>query len=130
MKQQPEYILQCQVAQYLRIQYPNVLFLSDTVASIKLTIPQQLRNKKIQKDGFRCPDLLILEPLGGYSGLFIELKAKEIYKKNGELLKNEHVEAQHRTLEELSLKGYHACFAVGFDQAKKIIDNYMNFKIK
>jgi len=130
MKQQPEYILQCQVAQYLRIQYPNVLFLSDTVASIKLTIPQQLRNKKIQKDGFRCPDLLILEPLGGYSGLFIELKSKKIYKKNGELLKNEHVEAQNRTIKELLKKGYYACFAVGFNESKQIIDNYMKIKIK
>lgn len=80
-KQQPEYNLQTQIVQYLELQYKDVLFLSDTIAFLKLTIPQQLRNKKIQKTNFKCPDILILEPKGKYSGLFIELKAKDIYKK-------------------------------------------------
>lgn len=126
-KQQPEYNLQTQIVQYLELQYKDVLFLSDTIAFLKLTIPQQLRNKKIQKTNFKCPDILILEPKGKYSGLFIELKAKDIYKKNStELLKNEHVEEQAKWLKRLKEKGYYACFGIGFEQTKKIIDNYIN----
>jgi len=126
MKQQPEYNLQTQITQYLELQYPNVLFISDTIAFLKLTIPQQVRNKKIQKRGFKCPDLLILEPNNKYTGLFIELKAKDIYKKNSnELLKNEHVEEQARYIDILNKKGYFATFGIGFESCKKIIDNYM-----
>lgn len=126
-KQQPEYNLQTQIVQYLELQYKDVLFLSDTVAFLKLTIPQQMRNKKIQKSGFKCPDILILEPKGKYAGLFIELKVKDIFKKHtNQLLSNAHVEAQAECIEKLKEKGYYACFGIGFEQTKKIIDNYIN----
>ena len=125
MKQQPEYILQKAVCQYISIQYPNVMFLSDTIAAVRLTIPQQIRNKAIQKEGFKCPDLLILHPNKYFSGLFIELKAKTPYKGNGEILKNIHLEAQQETLNKLNYLGYHACFVWSFEDCKHIIDNYM-----
>lgn len=125
MKNQPEYELQKAICYYLETQYKDVLFLSDTVASVKLTFPQQARNKKVQKSGFACPDLLILEPRNGYSGLLIELKAKSPLKKNGELLKSEHLEKQQRTIDKLNKKGYLSMFSTGFDETKKIIDNYL-----
>jgi len=126
MKQQPEYKLQTQVCEYLERQYPKVLFLSDTVASVKLTFAQQNRNKKIQKHGFKCPDLIILHPNDKFHGLFIELKAKSPFKKDGvTLLSNEHIEEQNSTLNELLSKGYFATFAWSFEMAKEIIDNYL-----
>jgi hypothetical protein len=125
MKKQPEYELQKAICYYLESQYKDVLFLSDTVASVKLTFPQQARNKKIQKTGFACPDLLILEPRNGYNGLFIELKSKSPFKKNGELLKSDHLEKQQRTIDRLNKKGYLSMFSTGFDGTKKIIDNYL-----
>ena len=128
MKQQPEYILQTQVCAYLRAAYSDVLFMSDTIAAVRLTIPQQVRNAKLQKKGFKCPDILVFKPNGLFKMLFLELKAKDIYKKNGELLKNEHVEAQFETIKQLNSLGYFASFAVGFDEAKKIIDDYMKIK--
>lgn len=125
-KEQPEFQLQKQVCQYLRMAYPKVMFLSDTIASIKLTIPQQVRNKQIQKEGFKCPDLIILHPNKTQFGLFIELKAKSPYKKNGyELLSNEHIEEQAETLKKLNQLGYVAGFAWDFQQCKTIIDLYM-----
>lgn len=125
-KEQPEYQLQKQVCQYLNIQYPKVMYLSDTVAAVKLTIPQQVRNKAIQKEGFKCPDLLILQPNKYNSGLFIELKAKTPYKSNGfVLLSNPHVEAQAETLNQLNKIGYYACFSWSFEDCKSIIDSYM-----
>lgn len=120
-----EYILQGQICQYLELQYKDVSFISDTIANVKLTIPQQVRNKKIQKEDFKCPDLLILEPRNGYAGLFIELKTKSPFKKNGELYKNDHLEGQQKSLNDLEDKGYKTCFSWGFDRTKKIIDTYL-----
>lgn len=127
-KQQPEYRLQCQVCQYIDFQYPEVMYISDTIASVKLTIPQQVRNKKIQKDGFKCPDLLIFESRNGYHGLFIELKVETPFKKDGTLKKNEHLDGQQKTINRLKAKGYKALFSWGFEMTKKIIDDYLNLE--
>lgn len=121
----PEYLLQCSVCAYLKLQFPTVLFLSDTIANIRLTIGQSMRNKKIQKEDFKTPDLLILQPNKNYHGLFIELKVKSPYKKDGTLLKDEHLEGQLKTIKALRRLGYMADFAVGFDQARAMIDAYM-----
>lgn len=125
MKNQPEYELQKHICDYLRVQYPDVLFLSDTVASVRLTIPQQMRNKAIQKNGFACPDLIILEPKNGFNGLFIELKVQSPFKKNGELLKSDHLHRQQKTIDDLNKKGFKACFSWGFEMTKQIIDEYL-----
>lgn len=125
----PEFTLQKQVCKFLDIQFPKALYLSDTVASVKLTAPQQIRNKSIQKEGFKCPDLLILEPVGNFKGLFIELKTETPFKKNGEIKKNEHLEGQLKTINELKERGYHATFSWGFDMTIKIISDYFNQRI-
>ena len=125
-KEQPEYTLQKQVCKYLNMQYPNVMYLSDTIAAVKLTFPQQARNKAIQKEGFKCPDLVILQPNDLYGGLFIELKSKTPYKGDGiNLLSNPHNEAQYETIKNLVGQGYYACFAWSFEQCKLIIDTYL-----
>jgi hypothetical protein len=125
MKRQPEYHLQVAVCNWLDLQFPQLLYMSDTVAALKLTMGQAMRNKKIQKDGFKTPDLIIFEPRGKYHGLFIELKVKSPFKKNGELLKSEHLEGQQKTINDLIERGYYATFATGFDETIGIIENYM-----
>jgi len=125
-KKQPEFELQKSICKWLDLQYPNILYLSDTIASVKLTMPQQQRNKSIQKKGFKCPDLLILQPNDIYHGLFIELKVKSPYKKDGTLFKDEHLEEQQKTIKDLNSKGYFSCFSWGFDMTKSIIEEYLN----
>jgi hypothetical protein len=127
MKEQPEYRLQKAVCAYLKLQYPHVNFMSDTVASVKLTAIQGVRNKAIQKDGFKTPDLIILKHNNGYAGLFIELKIESpFYKGQYERLKkNAHIEQQSRDLMRLNIEGYFACFGWEFNQIKAIIDYYM-----
>lgn len=130
-----ESTLQCHVADYLRLQYPHVLFHSDFGAGVKLT-PGQARIQYRQNGGRRAwPDLLIAEPrtvtIGKnkyyYAGLFIELKREgtRILKKDGTLVADVHIREQHELLCELERRGYKAVFAVGFDQAKQIIDEYL-----
>lgn len=128
MKKQPEFELQKMVCRYLSMQYPTVLYMTDSIASCKLTQQQASRNKLVQKAGFHCPDLIIFEKRGEWGGLFIELKAESpFYKKEPTVLKaNEHIEAQQATIKELNAKGYKAMFAWDFDQIKAIIDDYLN----
>jgi hypothetical protein len=110
------------------LQYPNVLFLSDSVAFCKLTIPQSIRNRAIQNQNFSCPDLIILKPNGLYHSLFLELKIKSPFKKNGSLYSNEHLEAQEKTIKELNELGFMASFCWTFEDAKQIIDTYLKIK--
>lgn len=123
--QHKEYQLQKAISKYLKYSYPRVFFLSDTVANLKLTKAQQGRNKEIQCQNFRCPDLLIFEPKNGYHGLFLELKTKSPFKKNGEILQNEHLIGQYETIQKLNEKGYRAEFVWSLDDAIKIIDEYL-----
>lgn len=123
-----EYELQKQVCEYLNAQYPDVLYMSDTIASVKLTLPQGARNKAIQKQGFKTPDLIIFEPNKYFKGLFIELKTKDPYKKNGDLVSNDHIKAQKKSMDELSSKNYFCSFAWTFEMTKEIIDIYMRLR--
>lgn len=125
-KQQPEYELQKQICQWISYQYPGLLFLSDTVASVKLTMQQALRNSLIQKKGFKTPDLLIFQPNNKYHGLFIELKIKSPFKKDGEIKSDDHLEGQLSTIKELNSKGYYACFSWSFEMTIDIINKYMD----
>lgn len=123
---QPEFELQKAVCQYISVKHPNVLFLSDVKAAVKLTVIQGARLTKVQKDGFKCPDLMIFAPRGDYHGLFIELKAESPYRKDGITLKaNDHVQAQANSIADLREKGYAADFAWTFDGAVKMIDEYL-----
>ncbi len=131
MKNQPEYQLQKMIAEYLRTAYKGVFFLSDVRASLKLTIPQQVRSKAIQADGFACPDMMIFEARGDWHGMFLELKAESPYKKlNGELKKDEHLERQAETLIKLQEKGYHADWYWTFEEARERIDWYLRGSTK
>lgn len=137
-KKQPEFYLQVQVCNYISLQYPDIFFMSDTVASLKLTVTQQVRNKKIQCQKFKCTDLIIFMPNKDFHGLFIELKASTPFNKDGSLKKQikkvkskgkiyeyDHLEEQQKSIEILNEIGYFACFSWTFEMTKNIIDNYL-----
>lgn len=121
----PEFELQAQICQWLDYQHPNVEYMSDTVAFLKLTMPQAIRNKKIQKAGFKCPDLILFEPRGEYHGMFIELKVTTPWKKNGDLKKSDHLAGQWKTILALRERGYWADFSWGFERTTELINKYL-----
>lgn len=124
---QPEYTLQKQVCQFIRLQYPKVFFLSDAVSALNLTMPQASRNKAIQHKNFKTPDIIIFEARHEYNSLFIELKAKSIFKKDGfTLLNNPHVLAQLETIKLLRQKGFRASIQWNFDAIIKEIRWYLD----
>lgn len=122
----PEFELQKAVCKFLDLQYPDVDYDTDTIASVSLTVAQASRNKQVQKAGFHRPDLMIYAARGGYHGLLIELKVTSPFKKNGELKKNDHLEKQLDTINRLREQGYCAGFSWRLDQVMYIINVYMN----
>ena len=127
-----EHEMYIQIADYMRYQYPEVIYRFDLAADLKLSIGQAKKHKRIQeRRGY--PDLFIAEPAFDMNrnrdihGLFIELKkaGTRIYRKDGRLVSDAHIREQFDMLEQLRQRGYMAEFACGFDEAKEIIDKYL-----
>lgn len=113
------------VCDYIRYQYPDVMFNSDMSGATKLTIGQAVAMKNLRSNrGY--PDLVIYEPRGGFHGLFIELKDEgvKLWKRSGEPT-TPHIAEQSECLIKLDSRGYAVAFAVGFDEAVKIIKEYL-----
>lgn len=130
--------LQMTVANYIRVNYPDVIFRSDFGSGLKLTMGQAIKQKRMNGGLRAFPDMAIYEPaprcIDGswdheWHGLLIELKkdGTRLKKKNGEWA-TLHIAEQAEVLKELGDRGYRAEFAVGFPQARKLIDDYMKFK--
>ena len=115
--------LQIAVCNYLRLQYPNVIFTSEA-SGLKLTIGQAVKAKKLRSSR-GLPDLIILEPKGIWYGLCLELKTVTPYKKNWTIKNDPHLKEQSNLIDSLCMLGYRATFVTGFDQAKEVIDDYM-----
>ena len=122
--------LQAQVADYIRLQYPTVIFHSDFGSGIKLTMGQAIKQKRLNGGRRAWPDMLLAEPRGDYHALFIELKREgtRIFKQDGKLVADEHIREQFDMLHDLRRKGYAAELGIGFEATKKLIDDYMKGK--
>ena len=125
MRNDREYQICKAISTYLKFQYPNVIFHFD-YAGLHLTKAQAGKMKEIQ-GGKGWPDLFIAEPKHNYHGLFLEIKKENerLYKKVSRIPITEHIQYQINQIITLNKKNYCACFAIGFDEAKKIIDGYL-----
>lgn len=114
------------IVEYVRLQYPKVMFNTD-MSGIKLTIGQAKQAKGLRNPSSGWPDIFIAEPRGKYAGLFIEVKDDEasVYKKNGSPA-NKHITNQLEVVFNLNNRGYDAYLCIGFDEAKEVIDHYLN----
>ena len=122
--------VQVQISKYVKLQYPGVIFNSDIASGMKLPI-WVAAAAKAQRSERGQPDMVFLEPRGGYCGLCLEIKRDEaqVFKKNGEMKSGKsaaHIHEQNAILERLREKGYKAEFGLGFEGSKKIIDEYMS----
>lgn len=126
--------IQEMLADFLRNKYPDVLFHSDFGSGVKLTMGQAVRQKRLNGGRRAWPDLFIAKPKFVHEnhgiwvhGLFIELKkdGTRLKKKNGEWA-SDHIAEQAAVLKELASAGYRTDFAVGYDKAVAIIEEYLN----
>ena len=121
-----------QVCDFIRYQYPDVIFNTDLSGATKLTMNQAVAMKRL-RSGRGFPDIAIYEPRGKFHGLFLELKKegtslmkKKIVDDCGDIAwASDHLKEQNEMMERLRSRGYAAEFAIGFEQARKIIDQYL-----
>lgn len=130
--------LHLKICNYLRKNYPDVLFRTDFSSGMKMTPGQAAKHKKFQKSR-AWPDLFIAESgvvkfkEGNLiinlrkNGMFLELKADgvKLYKKDGTLRKNKHIEEQAEMLDKLRNENYYAEFAIGYKDAIEQIHEYL-----
>ena len=153
-KYNSEHNLYEQIARYLQLQYPDVIYRFDIAADLKLTPGQAAKHKRLHPTrGY--PDLSISEPkivkpqcraltdgerrklekgmefisvkiLQNYHGLYLEIKkdGEKLTKKDGSW-RTPHIAEQAEMLEKLRQAGYKAEFGVGFSECKQIIDDYL-----
>lgn len=99
----------------------KIMFRFDVGAGIKLTKAQGLYNRDVLHHKRGYPDLFISEPRGDYHGLFVELKrnSSEIARKT------KHNQEQQAYHEKLRDKGYCVVYGLGFDDAMRKINEYL-----
>jgi hypothetical protein len=87
----------------------------------------QAKLLKKMRSGAGLPDIMIFEPRKSYYGLFLEVKRDNfaVYKKDGGIVSNAHIQEQEEVIHRLSQKGYLATFVRGFEDAKAILDYYL-----
>lgn len=122
----PEEKLHFAVADYIKLAYPKVFFISES-SGVRTSIGLATKLKRTRSSHVHL-DLYLLHPKNGKAGLILELKAKPVKKKNGELFKSDHLADQQDTINKLNKLGYVASFATSFKEAKDLIDNYLNGK--
>ena len=131
--------IQVEVCEYIKKNYPDVIFQCDLASGMNLGkhiggMNARLRSSRGLPDLFiahhsyqgapvKTPGLTRL-----YYGLFIELKrdGKSPYLKNGSLSSDKHVKEQAAILKRLEAQGYKAVFATGAKEAIAIIDEYLS----
>lgn len=124
--------IQIAICNYIKKEYPDVIFTCDLSSGMKLPIWIAAKHKSMRSSR-GLPDLFISRTVKShdviiYSGLFIELKkdGNSPFLKDGSLSKDKHVQEQAAILQRLRFQGYSAEFAVGYEQAVKIIDEYLS----
>lgn len=129
MRSTAEDNLHIAICTYLRLQYPDTIFTSESsgqylgrgrIAKHRAWIMSQKRSQG------KLADLWILEPNKYCHGLLLEIKSKSPYLKNGEISTIDHIQKQLQVLKKLQKKGYFACFVWSITEAKQVIDTYMN----
>lgn len=113
---------------YMDIQWPEVLWNFDMGGAMLGSYAYAM---EMHRQGNRkgWPDIFVAEAKGEYHGLFIELKktGTKLYTKKGEPIKGskDRIATQLAVLSHLEKKGYKAIMAFGFDEARKVLEDYM-----
>lgn len=113
-----------QIAHYMSLKHQRIMYHFDL--SGMWTPSHKARNLYGRLNSRAWPDLFIAYPSGLSNGLFIELKREgtKLTKKDGSWA-SQHIAEQAAVLSELIERGYEARFAVGFDKAVKVIEDYL-----
>ena len=122
------------ICDYLKLK--NVIFNTD-LSGIKLTMGQARKLKNLRSSR-AFPDIVIYKTNSKFCGMFLELKKETPFKKDGMLksqkvtkivkgvkVEYDHLQEQFNMIKKLREQGYYAQFVWSFNQAKDIVDNYL-----
>ena len=123
-----EHDAQVAVVDYIHFAYPDVLFWS-TPNGARLSSGKDRRLAAIRWNVLLAEgalpgvsDLIIFEPRGGYSAMFLEMKRED----GGDGGSDK----QAKFLLKIEERGGYGVIADGFEDAKKWVDDYLTGKIK
>jgi len=109
--------IQIRVVNYITMVHPDILFCA-SAGGVRTGYKQAVKMKRTgYKKGF--PDLQICEAVGGYHGLFLELKT----------LKGVASPEQKQWRADLLRRGYYAAIVKGVEPCIEIIDKYLSGQI-
>lgn len=111
--------LQIQVSEWLQYQFPEIVWFHPPNEGRRTAFERYVITLLGVQAG--ASDMIILQPTKKYHGLMLELKV--IYKSEA---KNYLSKNQKKFLKRLYLKGYCCAVAWTFEEAKKIIEDYMD----
>lgn len=106
--------------QWFKLKYPGLLIVASANGGSRN--PIEARNLKRTGVFPGIPDLQILTARKGYHSLFIEMKAPATDKSKKGVL----TQQQKLCIEYLNSQNYHAAVAYGFEEARQVIDWYLN----
>jgi hypothetical protein len=115
------------VVNYLKTVYPNVLF---TTGLLGIHLPEWAMWLLVTL-GYKAgtPDILIFEPRGMHHGLMMEMKRpRSEYMENGKKkikYQGKLSDEQKAVLNELQKRGYYIAVCYCYDEAKRVIDEYL-----
>jgi len=126
LMQEKESDIHIAICQYIKLKHPTALFTSES-SGLRVSMYQAKLLKKMRSCA-GLPDIMIFEPRKSYYGLFLEVKRDDttIYKKDGDIISNAHIQEQEEIIHQLNQRGYLASFVRGFDDAKVLIDYYFS----
>lgn len=111
----PEFEEQETFMKWLAVAYPRVYEMTYSVPNGRTSAKEGAKFKRLgAKAG--VPDVCVAFPVKPYHGCYIEFKRRD-----GGVLS----ELQESWLERLSAKGYAACVACGWEEGKKILEDYL-----
>lgn len=123
----PEQLLSTRVANHMQMHHKDIIYRFDIGADVPLPPALAKRSKQLHgrwSKGY--PDLFIAKAKKKYGGLYLELKAVNIFKEDGVTLKasahNEHQNYIHMLLRKA---GYKCMFCIGFEDCIKKIKKYL-----
>lgn len=118
-----ESILSTRVANFMKLEAPDVPFRFDLGADVPLPMVHAKRNKELHgKWSKGHPDLFIMKCKKKYGGLYLELKATD------DLVDSEHTRNQASYHAILRKNGYKCTFCFKYEDCIKKIKKYLKLK--
>lgn len=121
-----EAMLTKKVAEYLKTNHPTVPFTCD-MSGVKLSKAQANQSAANRADLYKVPDLLVFVKKGKFGMLALELKVLKVklFKRDGNFVKNEHLEKQRKSILWMRNHGQCADFSVGYVSTIQKINDYL-----